>query len=51
VVTCGARSVREFHSSGHFSMIEVEHSTQSLPAFYSTNLLNRAIRTLQRAIL
>jgi hypothetical protein len=29
----------------------VEHSTQSLPAFYSTTSIGRAIRTLQQAIL
>jgi hypothetical protein len=32
-------------------MIEVEHSTQSLPALYSTTSMDKAIGTLQKAIL
>lgn len=32
-------------------MIEVEHSTESLPALYPTNEIDRAIRTVQQTIL
>ena len=32
-------------------MVEAEHSTQSLPALYSATEMDRAIGTLQQAIL
>lgn len=38
-------------SSGRFSIIEVAHSRKSLPARYLTTWVDRAVKTLQQAIL
>jgi hypothetical protein len=32
-------------------VVEVEHSTKSLPALYSTTVIDRGTRTLQKAML
>jgi hypothetical protein len=32
-------------------MIEVEHSSEPLPALYSTTQIDRTVRTLQQAVL
>jgi hypothetical protein len=37
--------------SGDFAMVEVEHSTESLPALYSTSAIDPDTRTLQQPIL
>ena len=36
---------------GSFSMVQLEHPTQSLPALYSAASVDRGIRTLQQPIL